>query len=48
MTKHEIIREIKMRAPITLTHRFLYSLDMDKLKVYYEKYVPKHEREQYD
>lgn len=38
MTKSELIKEIKMNGPIFLTHRYLYSLDMDKLKELYEKY----------
>ena len=41
MTKNEIIKEIKMYGPITLSHTYLYNLDMDKLKELYEKYVPK-------
>jgi hypothetical protein len=41
MTKPEIIKEIKMNGPIILSHEYLYSLDMDKLKELYEKYVPK-------
>ncbi len=48
MTKSELIKEIKMNGPIFLTHRYLYSLDMDKLKELYEKYVPERKREQYD
>ena len=39
MTKSELIKEIEMNGPIFLTHRYLYSLDMDKLKELYEKYV---------
>ena len=41
MTKSELIKEIKMHAPIIVAISYLYSLDMDKLKELYEKYVPK-------
>lgn len=44
MTKPEIIKEIKMNGPIFLTHRYLYSLDMNELKTLYEKYVSKHKK----